>query len=113
MSQFAFVYRQGPTSLSPEQMQHHLAECQNWFNDLLKNEKITDPGVPLASDQTAVVAKNKVFYDGPFAEAKDVIGGFTLVEAKVLEEAIEIAKTCLVVNVGGTVEVRPVQSCAL
>lgn len=40
-------------------------------------------------------------------------GSEIISEAKVLEEAIEIAKTCLVVNVGGTVEVRPVQSCAL
>jgi len=112
MSQFAFVYRQGEASLSPEQMQHHLADCQTWFKDLLEKGKITDLGVPLGSGPSAVVGRNKVAFNGPFAEAKDVIGGFTLVEARDLAEAIEIAKTCPVVEVGGTVEVRPVQGCA-
>ena len=112
MSQYALVYRNGGLNLSPAEMQHHLAECQLWFEGLLEKGLITDPGIPLGSADSAVVGKNKVVYDGPFAEAKDVIGGLTILSVSDLAEAIEIAKTCPVVDVGGSVEVRPVQNCA-
>ena len=112
MSQFALVYRNGGLELSAEEMQHHLSECQIWFQGLLEKGIIKDVGVPLGSGQSVVVGRNKVVYDGPFAEAKDVIGGFTLLEVSELAVAIEIAKSCPVVDVGGTVEGRPVQGCA-
>ena len=112
MSQFALIYRQGELKLSPEEMQRHLSDCQNWFKDLLAKGTIKDIGVPLGSDRSAVVSNQKVIYDGPFGEVKDVIGGFTLVETDDLAEAIRVAQTCPVVEVGGAVEVRPVQGCS-
>ena len=111
MSQFAFVYRQHRGDMSPEQMQRHIDDCQNWFDDLISKGTIKDVGVPLGSEGSALVTKNSVIHDGPFAEAKDVVGGFTLVEAKDLAEAIEVAQTCPIIGVGGSVEVRPVQRC--
>jgi hypothetical protein len=46
--------------------------------------------------------------DGPFAETKDVLGGFYLFEADDLDAAIEIASRVPVARMGGAVEVRPV-----
>ncbi len=46
--------------------------------------------------------------DGPFAETKEALGGFYIVEAKDLDEALELGKACPAVKYGGTVEVRPV-----
>ncbi len=46
--------------------------------------------------------------DGPFAEAKDVIGGYSLIKARDLSEAAELAKGCPILDRGGRVEVRPV-----
>jgi hypothetical protein len=46
--------------------------------------------------------------DGPFAEAKEYVGGFCLVEARDLDEALEIAARVPTVRMGGAVEVRPV-----
>jgi hypothetical protein len=46
--------------------------------------------------------------DGPFAEAKDLIGGFTLVLAKDIGEAAELSKGCPIFLAGGGVEVRPI-----
>jgi hypothetical protein len=46
--------------------------------------------------------------DGPFADTKEVLGGFFLVEADNLDEAIELAARIPVTRFGGTVEVRPV-----
>jgi hypothetical protein len=47
--------------------------------------------------------------DGPFAETKEQIGGFVLIEAKDLNEAIQLASKIPVIRLGG-VEVRPVKT---
>jgi hypothetical protein len=49
---------------------------------------------------------SKTVHDGPFAETKEQLGGFYLVEAADLDEAIEIAKR-VPVQPGGAIEVRP------
>jgi hypothetical protein len=46
--------------------------------------------------------------DGPFAETKEALGGFYLVEARDLDEALEFGAACPAIKYGGTVEVRPV-----
>jgi hypothetical protein len=46
--------------------------------------------------------------DGPFADTKEVLGGFGLIEAANLDEAIELAARIPAARLGGTVEVRPV-----
>ena len=111
MSEFALVYRNGDEKMSPEEMQGHLKKCMDWFDDLLAKGLIKDKGVPLGA-AGSVVGRHGAVHDGPFAEAKDVISGLTLVQANNLAEAIEIAKSCPVTHVGGTVEVRPVQACS-
>ena len=47
-----------------------------------------DAGQPLEKPGKVVKGKNKTVTDGPFAEAKDVVGGYTLVEASDLEQAV-------------------------
>jgi hypothetical protein len=47
--------------------------------------------------------------DGPYAEAKDVVGGYIIVEADNIDQAVELSKGCPILDVGGSVEVRPVQ----
>ena len=51
--------------------------------------------------------KSKAVTDGPFAE-KDMVGGYTLLEAKDLAHAVEISKGCPILEFGGHVEVRPI-----
>ena len=46
--------------------------------------------------------------DGPFTEAKDLVGGFTLVEARDIDQAVELSRGCPILDGGGSVEVRPV-----
>ena len=50
-----------------------------------------------------------VITDGPFAETKEQLGGYHLVECKDLDEALAIAKRIPTLPVGGTVEVRPIE----
>jgi hypothetical protein len=55
-----------------------------------------------------VVGGRTLMTDGPFADTKEVLGGFYLVEAADLDEAIELAARIPAARLGGTVEVRPV-----
>ena len=63
-------------------------------------------GNALQPTTTATSIRNGVVTDGPFAETKEALGGFYLVEAADLDEAIAIAKQ--VPAAAGGVEVRPV-----
>jgi hypothetical protein len=55
-----------------------------------------------------VNGKQKAITDGPYAEAKDLVGGFSLIEARDLDEAAELSKGCPVLERGGSVEIRPI-----
>jgi hypothetical protein len=71
-------------------------------------------GAQLQSAETAtcvrVVGGRTLMTDGPFADTKEVLGGFCLVEAANLDEALELAARVPAARLGGAVEVRPVVS---
>ena len=52
-------------------------------------------------------------HDGPYAESKDVIGGYTLVQAKDIGEAATLASGCPIFDYGGFVEVRPIMQMSM
>jgi hypothetical protein len=110
MSDFAFLYRGRDTSASPEQMQKTMEKWRAWFKQLGENGHLKDIGHPLENSGKVVNGKQKSVTDGPFAEAKDVVGGFTLIRARDLEQATELSKACPILEVGGSVEVRPIQA---
>jgi hypothetical protein len=55
-----------------------------------------------------VVKPNNVVTNGPYVELKEAVGGYSIVRAKDLKEASELAKGCPILQVGGTVEVRTI-----
>ena len=110
MSEFTYLFRNGaPASspASPEQMQQTMQKWMAWFKELGAKGHLKEMGHPL--EPSGKTVKGNSVVDGPFAEAKDLIGGFSIIEAKDLAEAAEIAKGCPILDVGGSVEVRPVQ----
>ena len=109
MSEFTYIFRGRKTSGSPEEMQQHFEKWVAWFKDLNAKGHIKDPGHPLEASGKVVTGKQKVVNDGPYAEAKDIVGGYILVEANDLAHAAELSKGCPVLEVGGSVEVRPIQ----
>lgn len=109
MSDFTFLYRGSDANASPEQMQKTMEKWRAWFKQLGEQGHLKDIGHPLESSGKVVRGKQKSVTDGPFAEAKDVVGGFTLIQARDLEQATELSKSCPILEVGGSVEVRPIQ----
>jgi hypothetical protein len=110
MSEFVFLYRGGdPAARSPERMQQTLQKWMVWLKELTDKGHVKDPGHPLERSGKLVKGKRKTVTDGPFAEAKDVIGGYTLIEARDLEHAVELSKGCPIFETDdGEVEVRQV-----
>jgi hypothetical protein len=68
-----------------------------------------DGGHQLQGTETAKTIRSGTVTDGPFIETKEVLGGYSGIEADTIEEAVEIAKTWPGVDRGWiTIEVRPI-----
>src|SRR5471030_698550 len=95
MKDFMFVFRGGSSKnhFSPEQMQGHMQKWFNWINDL-KAKEIYIAGNPLLATGKVVKGEKPVVTDGPFAESKELVGGYFLIKANSIEEAAELAKGC-------------------
>jgi hypothetical protein len=94
--------------LSPEEIQQVVNRMKAWF-DRLTAEGKAKAGKPLFHEGKIVSQKKgRLVADGPFAESKEAIGGFFLLELGSLDEAVEIAKDFPALEYGAKVEVRPV-----
>lgn len=91
--------------LSAEQMQEVIDQSKAWYGKLAAAGKVK-AGQALAREG-ATIKNARVFSDGPFAESKEALGGFMMLEAASLEEAIAIAKESPTSLYGTTIEVRP------
>lgn len=109
MAEFLFVYRGNNESwkkLPPEEMQQSMEKWRTWITQALQKGWMLNPGDALLDDGR-VVQPNKVVTDGPFVEAKEVVGGYSIVKAETIDAAAELAKGCPALLTGGRVEVRP------
>jgi hypothetical protein len=101
--------------LSEEQQQVEMAKCEPHVQSLLGSGKLLD-GAPLHPTSMATTLRVKdgkrLVTDGPYAETREQLGGYTLIEAKDLDEAIEIAAGFLAESEIATIEVRPVVELA-
>lgn len=96
--------------LSPEQMQQVASQWMAWFKRLADNGVAT-AGSPLEPEGKIVSGKNgRVVADGPFAESKEAVGGYFLLQVNSMDQAVAIAKECPGLPHGAVVEVRPVAS---
>lgn len=114
MADFIFLYRSSPNAdwatATPEVRQQNMQQWLVWMRELDGKGHMKDNGQPLEPGGKVVKNKGALVTDGPFAEAKDLVGGFSIVTAKDLDEASELAKGCPILHApGGMVEVRPVR----
>jgi len=109
VSEFVYLYRGGDgPSDSPEQGEQQMQKWVAWMQQLGEKGHMKDRGQPLERTGKVVRGKDKTITDGPYAETKDLVGGYTLIEAKDLSQAAELSKGCPIFEYGGIVEVRPV-----
>jgi hypothetical protein len=111
MPQYMLLLRDEPTvfaGFSPEEMQKIIQRYGDWRRSL--QNRIT-MGHKLRDGEGRVMRtehSKPVVTDGPFAEAKEVMGGFFVVEAEDYDQAVEVAKTCPHMDFG-SIEVRRIE----
>lgn len=103
------IFRQNPEALqsaAPEEIQANLGRWMTWLNDLAAQGKLA--GGEQLTPNAKVVTNKQLVTDGPFTEAKEIVGGFVIINAENIEAALEIAKTCPNLEFEGSVEVRQI-----
>jgi hypothetical protein len=114
MAKFLFVYRGGNdayATMTPEQLQENMQKWTSWIGEGFQKGWMVDAGDALTEEGRVVNAK-KVVTDGPFVESKEVVGGYSIVNADTIDKAAELAKGCPGLLTGGKVEVRPLAGLA-
>ncbi len=113
MSEFIFLFRSTEADRreamgTPERAQRSMEAWLGWIRSLQAGGHLKNPGQPLERTGKVVTGKKKAVTDGPYVEAKDLVLGYTIVEARDVAEAAELAGGCPILDGGGSVEVRPV-----
>lgn len=115
MSNFILLLHEDPTGfdeLAPGEIETVVAAYSGWRDRLAAEgrlaggEKLKDEGGRWLSKDNGEVR----VVDGPFSEAKEVIGGFFMIKAADYAEAVEISRTCPHIEYGGRIELREVDS---
>jgi len=111
MKEFMFIFK-GPyyedLNMSPEEAEGNMYKWLDWVQQL-KNEGVYVEGRPLMKGGKIVAGKNPVATDGPFAESKELVGGYFIIKANSLEEAVDHTKGFPDFAIDGSIEVREVQ----
>ena len=108
MKEFMLVFRHqdGGKVASPEQIQIWMKQTMDWIGTISAKNKFVG-GNGLQFENAKTVGHNNVVTNGPFGQIKETIGGYIIVKADSVEEAVEFAKGSPVLQgEGNTVEVR-------
>jgi hypothetical protein len=114
MSQFMYLFRSNLAEQrehmgTPELAQKSMQAWLKWVRELEAKGHLANPGQPL--DTGGKMVRKRVVTDGPYAEAKDLVLGFMVIEARDVNEAVELAKGCPMLEGESTsVEIRPIAS---
>lgn len=108
-SEFMLLFRgeHWDQGLSPEELQRVMAQVMAWFEGL-QQQGVVKGAQPLAAEGRIVSGQKRTVADGPFAESKEIVGGYLILLADSLEAAVTVAQTCPTLDHGISIEVRPV-----
>ena len=112
MAKYLYLFRGGDHKMaeaSPEERQEHMQKWGVWMQGLAQKGKLVD-GLPLAKPGKVVEKSGEVIHDGPFAEGTEVVGGYLIINAESLEEAVQISTECPIYENNGSTEVREIMN---
>ncbi len=111
MSEFMMIFRHTPSAdyqPSPEEMEASLKQWQDWIGSIAAQGKFVSTNQLGFNGKT--IKPGNIITDGPYAEVKEIVGGYMIVKADSLDEAIEFGKGCPILAIGGHVEVRDIMA---
>lgn len=100
-----------PMEFTPEMIQTVIQKYNNWAEKLGKEGRLKDCQKlreELGRNMVGFGSK-QVVTDGPYAETKEVIGGYWVITAKDYDEAVKLASDCPTLEFGGRIEVRELE----
>jgi len=109
MKEFMMIFRNEKNDNpkpSPEQMQAMIKQWQDWIGGIAAQGKFVATNA-LGFDGKTVHA-DATITDGPYAEVKEIVGGYIIVKADDLDDAVNLSEGCPTLALGGKVEVRDV-----
>ncbi len=107
MNEFMMLFRMTPMAEfqpTPEQMQQHIKHWQDWIGGIAAQGKFVSTNQLGFEGKT--LKPGGVVTDGPYAEVKEIVGGYIIVKADDAEDALKLAEGCPILFAGGHVEVR-------
>ena len=108
MKDYLYLFRGGDSRTaqqSPEEMQAHMQKWGEWMKELAESGNLVS-GQPLDQGGKVVEKGGEIVTDGPFAEGKEIVGGYLIVKAEDLDHAVKLSKDCPIFELDGTTEVR-------
>ncbi len=108
MEEFILIFRHqdGSKIASPEQMQIWMKQTMDWMGGIAAQNKLVG-GNGLSLENARIVGHNNIVTNGPFGDIKETLGGYLIVKADSVDEAVEFAKGSPVLQgEGNSVEVR-------
>ena len=110
--QFMFLLRHPPGRPGEAQLHEIMAKFAVWMQGLAERGEVAGGNGLQHTGAILRGAGGVEVTDGPFAEAKEIVGGYIMINAPDLPAAIAIARGCPGLAYGLAVEVRPIESHA-
>lgn len=110
MDEYMLIFRHedGSKVASPEQMQIWMKQTMDWIGGIAAQNKYVG-GNGLSFENSKIVGHNNIVTNGPFGDVKETIGGYMIVRADSVEEAVEFAKgSPILMGEGNTMEIRKI-----
>src|SRR3954465_14686424 len=110
MKEYIMIFRNEKMDSQPsaEQMQMGLQQWQTWISNIAKDGKYS--GTNRLVNEGKTVKPNNVITDGPYMEGKEMVGGYLVIKAASLDEALKVAQSCPNLIYGGNLELREVMT---
>ena len=112
MQKYLYLFRGGDemmAAMSPEEVEAHMGEWRVWMQVLAEKGQLID-GEPLFAEGRQVTHSGSVITDGPFAEGAEIVGGYLMINATSLDEAVELSKGCPILQAeDANIEIRQIQ----
>ena len=108
MKKFMLIFMGPPyesLGFSPEEMQGRMMKWKEWTGKIIEKGIFVDGQGLLDNAKTLKGSKDAIF-DGPYADTKETVGGYYVISANSMDEAVEVAKDFPDFDLGGGVEVR-------
>ena len=108
MEKFMLIFHGGmPPEQSPEQMQANMSKWMAWIDKLAKTGQYVS-GEPLIPGGKLITGKKKTVTDGPYTEGKEIVGGYFVINAENMTEAVKLCDEYPDYENGGSIQVRQV-----